>query len=417
MSRFLIVDDNPQNLYQLHVLLQGHGHTVESALNGEEALDKARQSRPDVIITDVLMPIMDGFTLCRHWQADEQLRTIPLVVYTATYTDAEDEELALSLGATRFLIKPLEPEEFMSAIEDVLRQHQSGQLTPSSTTTITEPQYLKMYNEALVRKLEDKISDLEREIAKRQQIEEALLQAKERAEIANRVKSEFLAMMSHELRTPLHVILGYADLLLEDTFGELSNEQSDVLRRLQRSGRTLLERLSLALDLRRLEDGRFPLEVAEVHLFELVLQVEEEMPELRQQPDVRYLRTVAATLPPLRTDPGKLRLILRNLLSNALKFTEAGSVSLVVTSEDNGVSIAITDTGIGIPTHALSEIFEPFYQVTDVNEPRRGGVGLGLHIVKRLLDLLGGRITVDSKYGRGSIFTVQLPWDGPPEES
>jgi signal transduction histidine kinase len=125
---------------------------------------------------------------------------------------------------------------------------------------------------------------------------------------------------------------------------------------------------------------------------------------------------VAATLPPLRTDPGKLRLILRNLLSNALKFTEAGSVSLVVTSEDNGVSIAITDTGVGIPTHALSEIFEPFYQVTDVNEPRRGGVGLGLHIVKRLLDLLGGRITVDSEYGRGSTFTVRLPWSGPPEE-
>lgn len=360
MSRFLVVDDNPQNIYQLYVLLGGHGHTVESALNGEEALAKARQTPPDVVITDVLMPIMDGFTLCRHWRADDRLCSIPLVIYTATYTDTEDEELALSLGATRFLIKPIEPEEFMQEIENVLRQHQSGHLHPPPDTSLQEPQYLKMYNEALVRKLEDKIADLEREVAKRQQTEEALRQAKERAEVANSVKSEFLAMMSHELRTPLHVILGYADLLLENTFGELSSGQSDVLVRLRNNGRVLLERISLVLDLRRLEDGRFPLEVSEVSLPLLVQQVEDEMPELRQQPGVRYIRTVAASLPPLRTDPGKLRLVLRNLLSNALKFTEAGTISLKVTKNDQGIEIGVSDTGIGIRAHALPHILIPF---------------------------------------------------------
>jgi len=414
MSRFLIVDDNEQNLYQLQVLLRGHGHETVSAKNGKEALEHARQEPPDVMITDILMPMLDGFTLCRQWKADPHLQTIPLVFYTATYTDSKDEDLGISLGAARFLIKPIEPDAFMEIIGQVLQEAHSGPSPAIQGTLLEEPHYLKEYSEALIRKLEDKVTDLEVEIGKRKKMEEALRQAKETAERASRIKSEFLSMISHELRTPLHVVLGYANLLLDNAFGELSAEQIDAISRLQRNGNILLDRISHVLDLRRLEDGRFPLELSTVHVPALIQQLDDELPELRTNPEVRYTCTIEADLPPIRSDPHKLKMIIRNVLSNALKFTEVGTVSLVAARTNDGVEICVTDTGIGIPTNALAEIFEPFYQVDSGDARRHGGIGLGLHIVKRVLSMLGGNITVQSTAGVGSAFHIVLPLEGPP---
>lgn len=413
MSRFLIVDDNEHNLYQLQVLLRGHGHETISAKHGKEALEKARQDPPDVIITDILMPVMDGFTLCRHWKADTRLQTIPFVFYTATYTDSKDEDLGISLGAARFLIKPIEPDVLMEIIRHLLREIDSGQLPAVQVPLVEEPQYFKEYSEALIRKLEDKVTDLEEEITKRKKVEEDLLQAKDLVERASRVKSEFLSMISHELRTPLHVVLGYANLLLDKAFGELNEEQFDAISRLQRNGNLLLDRLSLVLDLRRLEDGRFPMELGIVHIPVLLQQIDEEMLELRANPEVRYTCVIAADLPPIRSDPQKLKMIIRNVLSNALKFTEVGTVSLSASRTSEGIAICVADTGIGIPKDALTEIFEPFYQANSGNARSHGGIGLGLHIVKRVLGVLGGNITVQSTAGVGSEFRITLPLEGP----
>ncbi|MEE9618500.1 MAG: response regulator, partial [Anaerolineae bacterium] len=128
MTTLLIVDDNEQNLYMLQVLLEGHGHEVVAARDGAEALDKARRDPPDVIIADILMPVMDGFTLCREWKKDPQLQDIPFVFYTATYTDPKDEEFALSLGAERFIVKPAEPDVFMEMVQEVIKNHEAGRL-------------------------------------------------------------------------------------------------------------------------------------------------------------------------------------------------------------------------------------------------------------------------------------------------
>ena len=161
----LIVDDNEQNLYQLQVLLSGNGYQVVSAANGAEALAKARQNPPDLVVSDILMPVMDGFSLCREWKKDERLRQIPFVFYTATYTDEHDREFALSLGAEQFLVKPVEPEAFMRTILEVTRQVQRPPAAPTRVP-IEAPQqeevgYLKQYNEVLIRKLEAKMEQLE----------------------------------------------------------------------------------------------------------------------------------------------------------------------------------------------------------------------------------------------------------------
>ena len=161
MTHILIVDDKEENLYYLQALLAGHGCAVDTARHGAEALVKARQRPPDVIISDLLMPVMDGYTLLRHWKADGQLKKIPFIVYTATYTKAEDEQLALSLGADAFILKPSEPEDFLARLHEV--QARGAAFTPAMPKHPVggEQAILKLYSETLIRKLEDKTLRLE----------------------------------------------------------------------------------------------------------------------------------------------------------------------------------------------------------------------------------------------------------------
>jgi len=181
MSTILIVDDNEQGLYILRVLLEGHGYKVDSAANGVEALKAARRNPPDLVFSDILMPVMDGFTLCREWKRDKHLKKIPFVFYTAIHTDPRDEKLALDLGAERFIVKPSAPEKFIEQVEQVLGEHRRGSLVPSRKAPPKEEVLLHRYNEALVRKLEENVLQLEetnrglvQEIAEHQKADESL---------------------------------------------------------------------------------------------------------------------------------------------------------------------------------------------------------------------------------------------------
>jgi len=187
MTRVLIVDDDAVNLYLLRALLQGHGHIVDEARHGAEALTKARQVLPALIISDLLMPVLDGYSLLRHWRADDLLKTIPFVVYTATYTEPKDRRLAMSLGADAFIVKPAEPEQFMACIGDILDKASRGELPASVEQPVEESILLSEYNEVLIRKLEKKALQLEQsnrelltEVAERKQAEKALRESEER---------------------------------------------------------------------------------------------------------------------------------------------------------------------------------------------------------------------------------------------
>jgi PAS domain S-box-containing protein len=160
MTKLLIVEDNEQSRYMLQKLLEGKGYEVVSAPNGAEALEEARRDPPDMLIADILMPVMDGFTLCREWKKDDRLKKIPFVFYTATYTDPRDEDFALSLGAERFIVKPVEPDVFVGMLEEVIEKHKAGRLVAPRQPLEEEEVYLKEYNRALVRKMEDKLVEL-----------------------------------------------------------------------------------------------------------------------------------------------------------------------------------------------------------------------------------------------------------------
>lgn len=161
MTHILIVDDKEENLYYLQALLTGSGYVVESAHHGAEALVKARQNPPQLIVSDLLMPVMDGYTLLRYWKADPKLKTIPFIVYTATYTEPEDEKLALSLGADSFILKPSEPEDFLARFRQVLTQGTVAVPEPPEESDANESDRLKDYSVILIRKLEEKTLQLE----------------------------------------------------------------------------------------------------------------------------------------------------------------------------------------------------------------------------------------------------------------
>jgi len=153
--RIIVVDDLKQNRYLLQKLLEGHNYTVETASNGVEALEVARKRLPDMIITDTLMPKMDGFQLCRELKRDEGLKDIPVLFYSATYTDEKSRKLALDIGAVEYIIKPQEPDVFIKIINKVWDKYSKGKIKPTEKP-LEEKVYMKMYNERLIKKLEKK---------------------------------------------------------------------------------------------------------------------------------------------------------------------------------------------------------------------------------------------------------------------
>ena len=226
---------------------------------------------------------------------------------------------------------------------------------------------------------------------------------------ASRVKSDFVATMSHELRTPLNAIMGYTDLILEGTFGTLTPEQSESLQRVVKSSRELHELINATLDLSRLDTGGTPLELSEVQLADLLRDVDRDTRELQEQPGLTVQWQVATGLPRLHTDAAKVKMVIKNLIGNAVKFTEKGTVTVAAHPYNGGVEIAVADTGPGIDPEVLPIIFEPFRQADSSSTRRYGGVGLGLYIVRRFVDMLGGTVNVSSELGHGATFRVWIP--------
>ena len=250
-----------------------------------------------------------------------------------------------------------------------------------------------------------------RDITELKQTEARLRASKETAEAANRAKSEFLANMSHELRTPLNSVIGFAGVMLHDKQSELSDQNLEYLRRIRDNGKHLLSLINSVLDLSKIEAGRMELETSEVDLGALVAETVEQLETGADEQRLRIAVDVPADLPPLRTDVGKLKQILINLLGNALKFTQEGEVRVTVEADPatrRATRISVRDTGIGIPPERLAAIFDSFQQGDSGISKRYAGTGLGLAISRSLADVLGFDLTVESEVGAGSTFSLVL---------
>jgi signal transduction histidine kinase len=228
-------------------------------------------------------------------------------------------------------------------------------------------------------------------------------------EIASRHKSQFLANMSHELRTPMNAILGYTELILDQVYGDVPEKIQEVLDRVQNSGRHLLGLINDVLDLSKIEAGQLVLSLTDYSLKEVVQTVFTAVESLAAEKKLALKVLVPPDLPPGRGDERRLTQVLLNLVGNAIKFTEAGEVRVEVAAQDAAFRVSVSDTGPGIAPADQERIFEEFQQADSSSTRKKGGTGLGLSIAKRIVELHGGRIGVESRPGQGSTFWFTLP--------
>jgi two-component system sensor histidine kinase/response regulator len=239
--------------------------------------------------------------------------------------------------------------------------------------------------------------------------EQALL-AQRQAEAASTAKSHFLATMSHELRTPLNAILGFSELLAEGIGGDLTTKQAEYISYVLAGGKHLLKLVTEVLDLAKVEAGKLELSVEPTLFAEVANDVGHSVQPLARERGVALRIDVAPALPPVLAEPLRLKQILLNLLSNAIKFTPRdGQVCLQASVRGGELEFAVRDTGSGIAKEDVPRLFRAFEQIAATHEGRREGTGLGLALCKRLIELHGGSIAVDSELGAGSTFTVRLP--------
>ncbi len=238
-------------------------------------------------------------------------------------------------------------------------------------------------------------------------------------EKVNQLKAEFLANVSHELRTPIHAIIGYTELLLDGVYGTANDEQEEAVRFIRESAQGLLDLVNNLLDLSRIESGRTDLILQSFDLRGLVGELTDQLKPLVNAKRIELTSTVLIDNTVIRTDRGKLKQVLINLVSNAIKFTDHGRITLSISNDakvlPDGASgtprfaISVQDTGIGIPADKLGQVFEKFYQVDSSAHRSHEGTGLGLYITKQLLDLLAGRVEIQSTPGTGTTVTISLP--------
>lgn len=362
----LIVEDDVHHARVLTNLMHYARYEVEQATNGAQALDLIRSQPPDLVLLDIMLPILDGFEVLQRLRADPATALIPVIVISAR-GNPRDVEKGLDLGASDYMVKPVMMEALLARVRTLLRLKEAQD-------------HLQTANADLQR-----VSD---------------------------VKGRLVAVVSHELRTPLTSIRGALDLinLANPNLPTRSRHLLDIsIRNTDR----LIRLVNSVLSFARLESG-LDLEIQPVQMEELITRAIEEVEALISPQDIRVVPSWEEDLPPLPADADRVHQILINLLSNAIKFTErGGEVRVTARMEANGIRVEVIDQGPGISPENVARLFEPFSQV---GEPRStGGTGLGLAISREIAQRHKGRIGVESEPGHGSTFWFWLPLPAPPK--
>ncbi|HEX8989035.1 MAG TPA: ATP-binding protein [Rhodocyclaceae bacterium] len=364
--RALLVEDDRALTEYYQAILGEAGIETQACHDALAAARTALEFAPDVIVSDVYMPGCNGFELAALLRQDESLSDTP-ILFLSSETDVRQQMTALDLGGDDFLTKPVEPEVFRAAV--VARAKRAR-------------------------------------MAKR--IRRELIEARAAAERADQAKSSFLASMSHELRTPLNGVLGYAQLLEAELADFPNADVRQYPQAIRAAGQHLLELINEILDFARIESGRLSLTMEPVAAAALAEECQRVIAPLALKSGIG----VTIDVPPdcvVRADRTRLKQVLLNLIGNAVKYNRAhGSVRVAAAAEAGRWRIAVSDTGRGIGSDQMKELFKPFSRL-GATENGVEGTGIGLALAKRLTEAMGGQIGATSRYGEGSEFWISLP--------
>lgn len=412
----LLVDDHPENLLALEAILTDTGHTLVHARSGAEALKALLGQDFALILMDVAMPEMDGYEVAELIRRRDRSRNTPIIFLTANVKSDTHVVRGYAAGAVDYLFKPLAPEVLLSKVAVFVELYTQRKALKEAADA------LKSAYDDMEHRVEDRTSELaatnrslEAEIAERQRVEVELAQLLEReqrvrveAQAMNRLKDEFLATLSHELRTPLNAILGWTKIL---ETGSRDNESIDrATRVIKRNAQAQAHLVADILDVSSIIGGKLKLHLEPVSL-RTVIDAALEAVEPAADAKGIVIDTVFGDVAPIIADRDRLQQIMWNLLSNAIKFTpKEGHVRIEVQAQARDIVVTIADSGQGIDPAFLPHVFDRFSQADGTFTRLHWGLGLGMAIVRHLVELHGGHVTAASDgKDQGATFTVTLP--------
>jgi signal transduction histidine kinase len=410
----IVADDQHADRDLLKIVLENAGYRVKAFVNGRDALENARQEPPDMFISDILMPIMDGFALLYEVRRDTVLHNTPFIFYTATYTDEDDQNFASRLAIDAYLLKPQAADVLLKVVDSVFS---TARERAGDVDILAEQQYYTNYSQRLVAKLEKKLLQLQEAnalIARQRDENQRLLNE---AKAALSTRDAFISVAAHELRTPLTTLMGWLQLSERDLSRSAhgasalntAKVQENMAKAIAQARR--MERLIHDMtDTTAAVEGQLILTLQPISLRSIIEEVVANARVLVSRHDIMV------DLPdnPLMVNGDSLKLsrVFGNLLDNALKFTpDGGEVRIFGIREDEVVIISVSNNGPSIEQVHRTHIFEPYYQhERNIRSRHFGGLGLGLFITKSIVEAHKGTVTLeDSDALQGTTFTVRLP--------
>jgi len=430
MATILVVDDNELNRSVLTTLLSYRGHRMVEASSGHEAIERTIAEHPDLIITDILMPNMDGYELVQKLHALNGGQQAQIIFYSATYLEGEARALARACGVSRVICKPAEPEKILKIVDEALAQWRPTTAPPAPETAF-HADAIRILNDKLYRKVMEveELNDvLERRVAARtadlEEVNRALkdeILAREKAQADSlrdreaqlKMKGEFLSHVSHELRSPLAVVHQFTTILLDGLAGALNPDQREYVEIMLRNINQLKYLIDDLLEASRAEASKLVVRRSSISMSEVVARALQSMAQASKENGIGLKTDSRGDLPAIYADPARVSQVLINLLDNAVKFSPPKSTITVRTEifadDPNFVLVSVADCGCGIGPADAERVFDRLYQVNDSRQASRQGLGLGLYICKELIDLHGGAIWIDRNCQVGATFHFTLP--------
>ncbi len=361
--KILIVDDTPVNLDILLKTLEEENYRISVSLDGEGAIKIAPQFKPDLILLDVMMPGIDGYETCRRLKENEETKDIPVIFITAK-NQTEDVVRGFAAGGVDYILKPIRQEEALARVNTQMK--------------------LRTY------------------LKERDKAHEKILKFAEE-------KCKFATMVAHELRTPMVPISEGVAFLCEENIGPLNESQKEMTEIIQRNIKRLTKLINQVLDFQKLEVKTLELDLKLDSLNETIAECVEDCNLLAQKNNLKIDLNLDFSLPDVLLDRDKIIQVMGNFLSNAIKFTDEGKITVSTQLQGGFVRTSVQDTGIGMSENDSEEVFQPFIQISCDMKGKPDGTGLGLAISKKLIEKHNGKIGVISQTNKGSMFYFDLP--------